>query len=746
MIIKINSIRNFGNYKNFKWSDNLLTFKRCNLIYGWNYSGKTTLSRIFGALQHHEIDAEFFGAKFEIEMEDGTKINEKKLSGFLGMNVYNRDFVDKNFGLTYTHVGSLSFNLGETNISLKNRQDILVVRKDKLIKRKIELENENEKKYALVKSKKRDKASDISKRLKIRTFDIRKLQDLILKVKDVSIESLYYGSELENKIDYLHGMTELNTINWTRPTIRSAVVNFLNVLNNFMKIKSMLTQVEQVKLTVLELDWLRIGMQIHQDVNRCLFCDSRVSNERITVLSELLNQEYVALLDESELLKKNIMSTKMSCVLPDSGLFPLIQRQTINRYQVSINKSLDYLNTMIFKIQSCVSQPVISESDPIFFQESEFYKQLDSIESILSDAESLIISNNRIAQDAKNEAAVLQETLCMSLIKEFVDETDVLQEDIAQKKILYNIGRIKNLLVKIDSSLESISRQINSRKIALDYLNLVVQRILRNNSIVVRSTDNDLFELTRNGVPAKNLSDGEKTAISFAYFITTLQQDSTHSVLNTIFIDDPISSLDSNHIFAVHSLITQMKNYRQLFVSTHNYEFFHLLKESWFKNGDDKGGDYSSSAFLIEAFSTPGGSYESVIQKLPPSLSKYKSEYVYCFSALKNFSDKKNPTFEDAYNTANILRKFMESFLGFYKPYPINWVEKVDLIVKDPVAAREIITFASECSHLQSLKRALESPWYVATSHSIINNFLLNFKSNHPVHYDSLCNACNLSK
>jgi wobble nucleotide-excising tRNase len=379
------------------------------------------------------------------------------------------------------------------------------------------------------------------------------------------------------------------------------------------------------------------------------------------------------------------------------------------------------------------------------YSESEFYTQLDCIESVLGDAESIVTSNNRNAQDVKKEVADLQKTLCLSLTKLFIDETEILQEENSQKKTLDNIGRINDLLLKINSDLDVISREINSRKIALDYLNLVVQQILRSNSIVVRSTDNDLFELTRNGVPAKNLSDGEKTAISFAYFITSLQHDSPNAVNNTIFIDDPISSLDSNHIFAVHSLITQMKNYRQVFVSTHNYEFFHLLKESWFKNGVDKGGAYSSSAFLIEAFSSLDGSYESAIQMLPNSLRNYKSEYVYCFSVLKNFSDKKSPAFEDAYSTANILRKFMESFLGFYKPHPINWFEKVHLIVKDPVAANEIITFASECSHLQSLKRALESPRYVATSQSIIKNFLVNFQSNHRDHYDSLCDACKSS-
>ena len=46
-----------------------------------------------------------------------------------------------------------------------------------------------------------------------------------------------------------------------------------------------------------------------------------------------------------------------------------------------------------------------------------------------------------------------------------------------------------------------------------------------------------------------------------------------------IWIDDPISSLDSNHIFFIFSLINselfedKKLKYKQLFISTHNLDF-----------------------------------------------------------------------------------------------------------------------------------------------------------------------------
>ena len=57
-IIKIADIKNLAVFKNFKWDNSVKTkdgkidvFKDINIFYGRNYSGKTTLSRIFRAYE-----------------------------------------------------------------------------------------------------------------------------------------------------------------------------------------------------------------------------------------------------------------------------------------------------------------------------------------------------------------------------------------------------------------------------------------------------------------------------------------------------------------------------------------------------------------------------------------------------------------------------------------------------------------------------------------------------------------------
>ena len=63
-------------------------------------------------------------------------------------------------------------------------------------------------------------------------------------------------------------------------------------------------------------------------------------------------------------------------------------------------------------------------------------------------------------------------------------------------------------------------------------------------------------------------------------------KDEINSSKLIIYIDDPISSLDSNHIFfmfsLIESIIAKPKKYCQLFISTHNLDFLKYLKQLTF--------------------------------------------------------------------------------------------------------------------------------------------------------------------
>ena len=85
----------------------------------------------------------------------------------------------------------------------------------------------------------------------------------------------------------------------------------------------------------------------------------------------------------------------------------------------------------------------------------------------------------------------------------------------------------------------------------------------------------------------KTLSEGEKTLISFLYFLEVCngELDEKGGKLKSeriIVIDDPISSLSHNYIYDIASMIhrrvlSPKERFKQVFILTHNLFFFHEM-------------------------------------------------------------------------------------------------------------------------------------------------------------------------
>ena len=93
MIEKIGRLRNCRIFRDFTWPSDLHNFARFNLIYGWNGSGKTTVSRIFRDLENRRPPA--IG---EVSvLIDGHEFGGIDFSqAHIPVRVFNKDFVAEN--------------------------------------------------------------------------------------------------------------------------------------------------------------------------------------------------------------------------------------------------------------------------------------------------------------------------------------------------------------------------------------------------------------------------------------------------------------------------------------------------------------------------------------------------------------------------------------------------------------------------------------------------------------------------
>jgi hypothetical protein len=102
MITKIESIKDFGIFKNFNWatSPNFKDFNHKNLFYGWNYSGKTTLSRIFSSLRDKNLHESYENGYFKIKTSDGD-FDSNNLELFpYDLLIFNSDYIKDNLNFS----------------------------------------------------------------------------------------------------------------------------------------------------------------------------------------------------------------------------------------------------------------------------------------------------------------------------------------------------------------------------------------------------------------------------------------------------------------------------------------------------------------------------------------------------------------------------------------------------------------------------------------------------------------------
>lgn len=128
--------------------------------------------------------------------------------------------------------------------------------------------------------------------------------------------------------------------------------------------------------------------------------------------------------------------------------------------------------------------------------------------------------------------------------------------------------------------------RLTSSKPTIEHINRILGDLCFDNFSLGEANDGkDYAFIRRSGERAnETLSEGEKTIVTFLYFLSYVESKSSdHPV---VFVDDPISSLDANVLYFVSSLVRDLasearrkdnSDVSQLFVLTHNASFHHEI-------------------------------------------------------------------------------------------------------------------------------------------------------------------------
>jgi wobble nucleotide-excising tRNase len=678
MIRKINKITNYGIFQGFRWpaDGDLAEFKEKNVLYGWNWSGKSTIAAMFHLLEIKRIDNKYTEIPdFKIELTNGSKISQDNLVDSPLVRVFDRDYVDKNFTWTGDKKGKVKaiFFLGKENIQLSNeleeKKEEIEKINDRILTNKNEFDNMKSAfdkwKYTLANRTIKDTLNTGSGD-QYANYDIRKMESRISNTPNIDS----YKIEDENAIIGLRKNIRQHKTEFIKAIDPPVEIDeFINDSNSVLRqtaISKSLARLQDEKETE---NWAKIGLKLHKQnqFKICKFCARPLTKEIIQELEEHFNEGYLQLDSEIESQKIILENSKLNIDLPKNSE---LDSELISQFE-ALRSRMDIciksFNEIIGELESRIKNKTPLEKVPDYLtdKKNEKYLQSKNINSIILKVNMLISEHNKKVDNFDKEIKGAKEKIELSIIANNIKEYLHYQDRI--ENISSEISSLNSKISNIEKRVTEIEANLSDGAKAAGQINRYLKDYFGRDEIQIEFSEQEKgFSIKRHSNIADNLSEGEKNGISLIYFLTKLEEKNFNKSKCIVVIDDPVSSLDSNSIyFAFAFLQEKLKDVHQLFILTHD---FYLLRQvnNWFYQINRKK-PKKAEHFMIDCY-WEDETRKAKIKPLDKLLINYKSEYQYLLKLLFDLYRDNEPNLEKVYNYPNITRKFLELFLSFKYP------------------------------------------------------------------------------
>lgn len=675
--------------------ETIANLKQINFFYGANGAGKTTLSRLIN----------------KPEISGDSKITWLRNTPIPAM-VYNNDFIKDNYKDSEDLKGV--FTLGKAEKEQLDRLKELQAEKQRHQQQKnrsmamLDGENSNGGKNA--------ELAALEAKLLTRCWDQKQKHDNEFHGAFTGVRNSKEGFKarvLQESMSNQSALVDLANLKERASVLYGEAPSPMNVVPNLdlsrlitfetsPVLKKKVIGKEDVSISALiqrlyNSDWVRQGMRFleHSD-EKCPFCQQGISHDFEKSLADYFDETFEAdtkaVADlrshysrvADELLGQANAILTMACIHLDKEKFGL-DFQTMEAI-VLVNKG---------RIDNKVSSPSI-EVD------------LESLEGLHHGVEEVIrAANVKVTEHNRLVAGFTAEQKKLTgEVWKYILESEL-------KATLADYGTDKSRLQKaiagITSSLEMAQQDIGQAELEIDKIEtsltsvkptvIAINKILKDFGFRSFSLDpacaGNSYRLIRaDGTDAKNtLSEGEKTFVTFLYFYHLLKGSITTSGITTdrvVVIDDPVSSLDSDVLFIVSSLIKQLftevrqkgGNLKQIFVLTHNV---HFHKEVTFNQSRKPGASLGDEGFWIVR--KPGHYSEIEFHSANP----IRTSYQLLWNELK-----KKPV--PALTLQNTMRRILENYFKI-----LGGIDTQTLVARfeghEKIQCQSLISWVNDGSH-----------------------------------------------
>lgn len=690
---KIIEIKKLGIFDDYSWKCHE-EFKENNILFGFNGSGKTILSSLFNLISRkenfsQEKKAELYSdlkrddnAKFRISHTNSEILTYPPTDGQNNKNIYvfNTNFIaDHVFDGQQGRIQK--FNVVET---------VLEDPEIKTLNKRIETETLAKKTAEDSQKRLLDRFNELKKTYNqkfIEDFPRKQLRQPIfpsiadlpqtskeaiekeIKQKVAEIKLTEKQQELESDIKAIEGLSFL--------TLKFDIDAFSQILassvkeNAQNKVKEKIgifqSSIEPEKKNEVE-PWYKLGQQLleHSKVNEkvhCPLCDTDISldiGHILKVFGDYFDKSYEEFIIKMTEQEKILTSDEHQ--ISTNATKQVQLKEYSDKYGKFITDNFPNVICSILTEDISLLKRLFSEKrgnsgiklahDLKSFKE-KFHSYNEDIAKLIGFRNQLAIAlkNQKINPDSiEEEIRKHYATLvCLDLNEgqsNNIGKYHGLTVDIGKKEKAIN--ELTNQKVQRLKGLKMESKKVSEYLIKLGIHHFTIDLNEENEAenILIKYKDDDKIKhRLRN-----TLSEGEKTALAFAYFVSKVNTEVNDKQKVIVVIDDPISSLDDNRLYQTSYLIhEEFIQYQQLFVLSHNLLFLKYLNSLFKPN--------KKACFFIN---------QGVIEDLPKSLHNFQSPYFYLLENLIDFKNTSTPDYEEARKyLPNYIRRILETFFSF---------------------------------------------------------------------------------
>lgn len=551
MIKRIN-ITNFGCFSSFDWTTSVREgqtvhdLKRLNILYGRNYSGKTTLSRIFRSFEIGKFPENYKQPNFEITSDAGTLTQQDIGSHTLDIRVYNRDFIDENLSFlkdstegevkTFAIIGSENkeleekiqekeLKLGDVERKSGLRYDLDQKSKDYTTKNRRAVQAEQ-----ALEDKQRRHANDVIKPDRIfgyPGYNIAAIKKDIKTIGEKSV-SILDETEVRQRQDLLReeALPDIGAKVSFHPAFDKIYKDSQEIL---AKVITPSAPIQELLNDALLQSWVRTGMGYHREKrSTCGFCGQSLPQDLWKKLDAHFNKESSNLEEELSRQIKAVESeieSVTSILLPEKDNFYASEHSAFEEVRKEFGKTINTYDNQFKKIlkQLQARQKDIFKSR----KSSEVNDVSEELKSRIATLNQIIETNNATTVTLPQKQQAARDELRVNAVAVFIRDIDLSAERKKVDDLKVEAKASKGDVDSLTSEVGDLEREIEALQIKLqdekkgakkvnEYLNHFFGHEGLKLVAVGDTTESKYkFQIMRGSEPAYNMSEGECSLVAF---------------------------------------------------------------------------------------------------------------------------------------------------------------------------------------------------------------------------------------